>query len=108
MIAGIVSIVLFILILAMMTLGAVLLTKFLAVRLSRSARIAIAAIVGPASLLVPVFSIGLFEGESDYLAIFLGITIGGVLLFGLISFPVALFATRRLDRLTQFDLETFE
>jgi len=55
-----------------------------------------------------VFSIGLFEGESDYLAIFLGITVGGVLLFGLISFPVALFATRRLDRLTQFDLETFE
>ena len=110
MIFGLLALGLLVLILAMMTLGTVLLARFLIGGASSSRRIAAAAIGAPLLLLLPVFAVTLTETgarsatEPEIVAAF-------VFLMGVscvIAWPIAHFATRRLDRLTQFDPTVFE
>lgn len=100
---------LFAIILVMATLGAVLLVRFaLGGQGHHSRRVFAAALGGPVSILVPtiVFVIteqGIFPAEQV-------VGFGFILLlaFAVIGWPVAHFATRRLDRLTRFDLQVFD
>lgn len=108
MIFGLFALALVILILFMMTLGAVLLAGLLIGGTSSARRIALAAIGAPLVLLLPVFAVTLSETGARTgtemgagFVILLGV-------FGVIAWPVAHFATRRLDRLTQFDPSVFE
>ncbi len=98
----------FVAVLAMSTLGAVLLTRFFLSKLNRAGRIFTAAIGGPAMILWPMFLLIVAERGDDILIGFLGVgalVAGGSLIIG---WPIAHFATKRLDQLTHFNLETFE
>ncbi len=91
----------------MATLGSVLLMRFFLSRASRRQRVFTAAFLGPASVLLPILTFALIDDTSVI------VTVSGFILVLLgagvaIGWPVAHFATRRLDRLTQFDAETFE
>ncbi|HSJ78758.1 MAG TPA: hypothetical protein VK913_08495 [Erythrobacter sp.] len=108
MFVGLLTLVLFVILLIMVTLGAVLVARFVLGGLGSSARIVAAAVGGPMMLVLPVFAIVLSEGfsRSDselWMALFLL-----MFLFCAIAWPIAHFATRRLDRLTQFDPQVFE
>ena len=74
----------------------------------RGLRILAATLLGPGLMLVPLSLVALFDGSPDALAGFLGIGIIGMLICGIVSWPVAHLATKKLDRLTVFDIETFE
>jgi hypothetical protein len=96
------------LVLVVMTMGTVLLACFLIGGASGSRRIAAAVIGAPLLLLLPFFALGQAgTGAStgtEMVAAF-------VFMMGVccaIAWPVAYFATRRLDRLTQFDPSVFE
>lgn len=108
MFIGLLALVLFVLLLIMVTLGAVLLARFVLGGSGSSARIVAAAFGGPMTLVLPVFAAVLSEGfsRSDgdlWVVLFLLL-----FLFCAIGWPVAHFATRRLDRLTRFDPKVFE
>lgn len=108
MIVGLLAFVLFVLLIIMSTLGAVLVARFVLGGSGSSARIVAAAFGGPITLVLPVFAIVISEGfsRSDgelWVALFLL-----MLLFCAIGWPVAHFATRRLDLLTRFDPQIFE
>lgn len=108
MLIGLLALVLFVLLLIMVTLGAVLVARFVLGGSGSSARIVVAAFSGPMTLVLPVFAAVLSEGFSSsdgelWVVLFLL-----AFLFCIIGWPVAHFATRRLDRLTQFDPQIFE
>jgi len=92
----------------MSTLGSVLLVQFLISSWGRGKRILIATLLGPGIMLFPLSMIALFDGSPDALAGFFGISVIGMVMCGILSWPVAHIATKRLDRLTVFDIETFE
>ncbi|MEQ5786429.1 hypothetical protein J3454_00830 [Erythrobacter sp. NFXS35] len=106
MLIGLLAFVLFVLLLIMVTLGAVLVARFVLGGSGSSARIVAAAFSGPMTLALPVFAAVLSEGFSwSELGVVLFLL---AFLFCAIGWPVAHFATRRLDRLTQFDPRVFE
>lgn len=108
MLIGLLALVLFVLLHIMVTLGAVLVARFVLGGSGSSARIVAAAFGGPMTLALPLFAVVLSEGfsRSDgelWMALSLLL-----FLFCAIGWPVAHFATRRLDRLTRFDPQVFE
>ncbi len=108
MIVAVFVIVLLVFILGMVTLGAVLVMRFVFGGASSSRRIAAAALGGPLALTLPVFAIAFPESGAQT-----GMEMGAAfaILMGLcclVAWPVAHLATRRLDRLTQFDPRVFE
>lgn len=108
MIYGFLALFLFIVILFMVTLGAVLLARFVMRGSDRSARTMAAAIGGPLTLVLPVYALVLAEGDSrSNVDAGIGFIVLTVLLC-LVGWPVAHFATRRLDKLTRFDPQVFE
>ena len=108
MFIGLLALVLFVILLIMVTLGAVLMVRFVLGGSGSSVRIVAAAFGGPMTLVLPVFAVFLSEGfsRSDdelWVALFLLL-----FLFCAIGWPVAHFATRRLDQLNRFDPQVFE
>ena len=98
---------LLVVILIMATLGAVLLALFLRPRSGTASRTIWAASAGPLLVSAPTALFIVGNGE-DLIIGLLAIAFmsgGGALVVG---WPVSHFATRRLDKLTQFDVSTFE
>lgn len=102
------AIALFAIMLVMATLGAVLLVRFLLGGQSGARRVFAAALGGPASLLLP--TIAMVLAAQDVVVPEQAIGFGFIFLVGtgVIGWPVAHLATRRLDRLTRFDPQIFE
>lgn len=93
-------------IIAMATLGAVLLIRFVMPGAARGNRILAAALLGSAAPLLPFTFVSGLGG--DWIAATLGF---GALIAGaglLVGWPIAHFATRRLDRLTGIDARLFD
>lgn len=97
-----------IIILGLLTMGAVLFVKLVMPGVSQSKRIFAASLLGPGGLIIPGLLISMVEAGGEELIALVAAMVGGLLFMGVLCWPAALFATRRLDRLTQFDLETFE
>jgi hypothetical protein len=95
-------------VLVMATLGAVLLARLVLGGQDSARRVLAAALGGPLSLILPIVLIVLFDsGRADSSAM-IGFAILTVFALGAIGWPVAHFATRRLDRVTAFDPTVFE
>lgn len=95
-------------ILYMATLGAVLLARFVLGPGNGTGRVFAAALGGPVTVILPVVGIALADsGVRSPLEFAIG---SAAILMGFfaVSYPVAHFATRRLDRLTGFDPQVFE
>lgn len=97
-----------IIILGLLTMGAVLFVKLVMPGVSQSRRIFAASLLGPGGLVIPGLLISLVEAGGGEIIPLVAAMLGGLLFMGALCWPAALFATRRLDKLTQFDLETFE
>lgn len=108
MIVGLLGILVFVVVIAMSTLGSVLLVYFFRPKAARGSRVLAAAAAGPASILLPVSLLTMADGMDEAFVAFLGVGFIGAILFGVIGWPVSHFATRRLDRMTDISLETFE
>lgn len=92
----------------MVTLGAVLLARFILGGAEPSRRVLAATLGGPLAVLLPIYGVvaagqGIVPTEQ-----LTGFVIVLVIAFGTVGWPVAHFATRRLDRLTRFDPQVFE
>lgn len=96
-----------IVIIAMATLGAVLLIRFFMTKADTATRTITAALLGPLLVLLPFFIV-LIITEGDGIAGLIGMSVIVLLLFAFIGYPVSYFATRRLDRLTEFKADIFE
>ena len=107
MVSAVLTLPLFAALFGLMTLGAVLLVRFYLASLTRSTRVLVASVLPPIALSVPATLISLLEGDADLADVMLVLLVGGGLLAVLFCWPFAYFATKRLDRLTQFDAETF-
>lgn len=94
-------------ILAMATLGAVLLVRFFMNSADVGTRTFAAAFLGPALVLLPV-SAFIFLADDDVIESIIGIAVILMLLFAIVGYPISHFATRRLDKLTRFDADTFK
>lgn len=95
------------LILIVTTLGCVLLARFVGPSLSRRYRTVIAAFGGSFLMLLPLLAVGLLDDAGrDTVAVFAAMV---VVYIGclIIAWLPARFATIRLDRLTEFDVEIF-
>lgn len=93
-------------ILIVTTLGCVLLTKLFADKVSRGGRTVIAALSGCLVVIFPLILVAFMENSQMGGEAFAAI--GMVLFFCMVvAWLPAHFATRRLDRLTEFDIETF-
>lgn len=95
-------------ILVFTTLGAVLLVRFVLPDMARASRVLAAGLGGPVGAMGPfLFIVALEEGGWRS-----GAALGLLLVLAasclLLGWPVAHFATRRLDRLTRFDSGVFE
>lgn len=90
-----------------MTLGTVLLVKFFLTRLARPTRVLVASILAPLSVMIPASLISLAEGDADIADVLIALIIGGGFFSVIFCWPIAHFATKRLDQLTEFDIETF-
>lgn len=108
MLTAVLAIVLLAIILVMATLGAVLLARFMLPGQSGARRVFAAAVGGPAFLLVP--AIGIVVAAQDVFSPEQVIGFGFILFVGVgvIGWPTAHLATRRLDRLTRYDPQVFE
>ncbi|MEM9500468.1 MAG: hypothetical protein AAF941_01360 [Pseudomonadota bacterium] len=95
------------LVMTMATLGAVLLMRFFMKKADTSTRTFMAALLGPGLVLLPV-SAFVFLADQGGIEGILGIFIILLLLFAMIGYPVSHFATRRLDKLTRFNADTFK
>jgi uncharacterized protein YggT (Ycf19 family) len=95
-------------VLVMATLGAVLVTRFVLGTQASARRVLAAALGGPLSLILPGMMAVLFDTGGVDTSALIGFGVLGVFAFGAIGWPVAHFATRRLDRLTAFDPQVFE
>lgn len=92
----------------MATLGAVLLAWLALDRAAQSRRVFAAALGGPLTIILPGFAI-IFTGQGFVpTEQFFGLALLGAFAFGAIGWPVAHFATQRLDRLTRFNPQVFE
>lgn len=91
----------------MAALAAVLVVALFAGRESRGRKIAIAAIGGPGFVSILVgLAVVLDEGfVIERVAVLLA---GSVLVMAMIGWPIAYFATRRLERVTRWDTSTFD
>ncbi|KEO91685.1 hypothetical protein EH31_03160 [Erythrobacter longus] len=89
------------------TLGCVLLTKLWLGRFSRGVRTMIAALSGCLVMVSPVMIVGIADESFGGWGEFFGVI--AVLLFFcmVVAWLPAHFVTRRLDQLTEFDIETF-
>lgn len=96
-----------IIIIAMATLGAVLLVRFFMTKADTATRTVTAALLGPLLVLLPFFIV-LIITEGDGIAGLIGISVIVLLLFVFIGYPVSHFATRRLDKLIEFTADIFE
>jgi hypothetical protein len=108
MITGVLAIAFAAIVLVMTTLGAVLIARLLMGRSTLSQRVMAAAVGGPATVIVPSMGIIVIDGGPTDSSALVGFAVAFVIAFGVIGWPVAHFATRRLDRLTQFDPQVFE
>ena len=97
-----------IIILGLLTMGAVLFVKLVMPGVSQSRRIFAASLLGPGGLVIPGLLISLVEAGGGEIIPLVAAMLGGLLFMDALCWPAALFATRRLDKLTQFDLETFK
>lgn len=107
MISALLVIPLFAIFFVLMTLGTVLLVKFFLARLTRSSRVLVASVLAPLSLMIPASLISLAEGDASIADVLIVLIVGGGVLAVIVCWPIAHFATKRLDRLTEFDIETF-
>lgn len=107
MLEAIAVIILVLVMFTLATLGCVLLVTFLLAKKGFRTRVVLAMFAGPGLLLAPVVLLAASDGGSAFEAM-LGFSMIGLIACALIGWPVAYFATRRLDRLVQFDVETFE
>ena len=107
MLSAIAAILIVLAIFLMSTLGSVLLVAFFMAKAALRTRITAAAIAGPSVTLVPIMLLTALDGPSG-LSAFLGFSIITLVACAAIGWPVAHFATKRLDRMIQFDVETFE
>lgn len=90
------------------TLGAVLVARFVLGGSDASRRVLAAAMGGPMIVILPTLGFMFVDGGGlDPSALF-GFTFVLLVTCGAIGWPVAHFATRRLDRLTAFDPKVFE
>lgn len=108
MLAGLVGIATMLLLVVMSTLGCVLLVAFVMAKRSFRVRVLTAMFAGPGMMIVPAMLLSMGDLGGDGLAAMLGFSFLGALACGFIGWPVAHIATRRLDRLIQFDIGTFE
>ena len=108
MMTGLIGIAIFLVTIAMSTLGSVLLLRFILGDWSRGRRVLLATLMGPGLMLIPFSLVALFDGGAGGFAAFFGISVMGMAMCGIISWPVAHFSTKKLDRLTVFDVETFQ
>lgn len=91
------------------TLGAVLLVRFVMGSGHTSRRVFAAALGGPLMVTVPGLALILFDDTVlSSASAFIGFSMALVIVSCAICWPIAHFATRRLDRLTQFDPQVFE
>ncbi|MEP1422473.1 MAG: hypothetical protein ABJK59_11940 [Erythrobacter sp.] len=93
--------------LGMMTLGAVLLVKFVLGKRSRPNRILAASLFAPVGFLLPISLISLADGAADFADVLIGLGVVGGVFSVIFCWPIAHFATKKLDSLTEFDIETF-
>ncbi len=108
MVVGLLAFILVLVFLVMVTLGAVLLARFVLGAGNAAGRIITAAIGGPLAILLPVFAIALIDDGRRAGA---GLGVSFVVVSALLSFvawPVAHLATRKLDGLLRFDPQVFE
>lgn len=108
MLAALLAIVLVLVLFVMSTLGCVLLVSFVMAKRSFTLRMITAMLAGPGVLIVPIMLLAASDGGADGLSAMLGFSFIGALACGFVGWPVAHLATRRLDRLIQFDIGTFE
>ncbi len=101
------SIAMVVIIVAMSTLGAVLLVRFFMTRADTATRTFAAAFLGPMLVLLPVIAFMSASGD-DVLVGLVGLAFVVVTLFAIIGYPISHFATRRLDKLTEFRADIFE
>ena len=96
-----------VLLVTMVTLGSVLLVGFFFVNRLRQTRVLAAAIFGTLLSLGPILFFSNFEnGEFvEPMGLIAAILIISMAILG---WPIAYFATKKLDRLTQFDAKVFE
>ncbi|MCK0128129.1 hypothetical protein [Erythrobacter sp. F6033] len=95
-------------VLVMATLGAVLLAKLWMKTASGGTRVLAASVFGPASVLIPILIFGLATDPEDFVYGLVGVGAILVLVSVLVGFPISYFSTRKLDKLTHFELSTFE
>lgn len=91
----------------MSTLGSVLLVAFVFAKASFKLRVVVALLAGPGVLILPIMLLVASDGGGALDAM-LGFSAIGAIACGFIGWPVAHLATKRLDRLIQFDVGTFE
>jgi hypothetical protein len=97
-VTAILSILYMVLILVLLTCGAALLLHFWARHLPQGVRIFLGAVLGPGSLLLYPMLLGVAYGGFFYAEIGFGFFLIGLLTIGLVGFPTAFLATRKLDR----------
>lgn len=107
MLATLSAILLVLVMFVMSTLGCVLLIAFLFSKAPVGRRIAMATLAGPGVLIAPIMLLAASDGGGALDAL-LGFSFLGAIACALVGWPVAHIATKRLDRLIQFDIETFE
>lgn len=102
------AVILFVLVMFILaTLGCVLLVTFLFAKRAFRVRVVLAMFAGPGLLLIPAMLLAMTDSGSALEAM-LGFSFIGLLACAFIGWPVAHFATKKLDRLIQFDVGTFE
>ena len=108
MVAVVVSILGLAVILGLMTGGMTLCLFLWRRRWPRVTRVALAAFLGPASLMaIPLF-MALFEGGESLGDMAFAMGMGAVFFGAIIGWPVAAFLTKRIDRFAEYDARVFD
>ncbi len=95
-------------ILYLATLGAVLLVRFVLGSENRTGRVVAATLIGPVTVIMPIMLLGWVDNSDRSLLELAGIFLVLMAMCCALGWPVAQFATRRLDRETRFDPQMFE
>lgn len=104
----IISIVFFLLLLGLLTAGAVLCLHLWARKLGIQSRILLAALLGPGSVLVFPLLIVLLDGSAPLADLGLGLGVGGAFFCVVIGWPVSAILTRKLEKSMLPDPGIFE